>query len=530
MRPLTLAALSASLFLFTVGINVSRAQTSSGPHSCPIVQTPPTAGEDLIAQKNYKDAETLYRAAIAKNPQDPETHFGLTRALIGLDQVTAAIAEADEMQTKFPGTALALTAQSEAAYRAGRPDDAQQFALKAARANGCEGRALLAFTNVAELWGFYARSWNYIQHAHAVRPNDELIRREWIWLMPRSQRAAALEQYIQGSNHIADDDRKGYNNALDHLKAHRAGECHISSTTPSVTVPMQPIYGDHTSPEAFGLDVTYNGKRRRMQIDTGASGITLTASAAHSLGLVPEIHRKVGGVGDEGDASSYLTHVKSIKIGDVEFSDCMVEVLEKHGRLDDIDGLIGMDVFNQWLVTLDYQNIQLHLDRLPPRPGQKPNDEDDDTPHDPYTTAPELKDFSNTIRIGHQIMLPAEFEKKQTHFLIMDTGASITDVSPEMAREVGKLSGSDIEVYGISGKAKKVWESKQAKLHVANLMLPPDEYYVLDTTSLSHSNGFETSGLFGLPTLQRLSISIDYRDNLVRLKYDPKRDRQFFTR
>ena len=43
-------------------------------------------------------------------------------------------------------------------------------------------------------------------------------------------------------------------------------------------------------------------------------------------------------------------------------------------------------------------------------------------------------------------------------------------------------------------------------------------------TGLSHSNGFEISGLLGLPTLQRLTIKIDYRDNLLKLSYDPKKD------
>ena len=43
-----------------------------------------------------------------------------------------------------------------------------------------------------------------------------------------------------------------------------------------------------------------------------------------------------------------------------------------------------------------------------------------------------------------------------------------------------------------------------------------------DGSSLTRSAGVEISGLIGFPTLRQLVISIDYRDNLVHVVYDPK--------
>ena len=106
----------------------------------------------------------------------------------------------------------------------------------------------------------------------------------------------------------------------------------------------------------------------------------------------------------------------------------------------------------------------------------------------------------------------------------MDTGASVTSLSPEIARETGKLHGSEVQLSGLSGKVKRTYETKDVPLRVANLMLPPSVYYAFDITGISHNNGFEASGLLGLPTLQRLTIQIDYRDNLLKLSYDPKHD------
>jgi hypothetical protein len=44
-----------------------------------------------------------------------------------------------------------------------------------------------------------------------------------------------------------------------------------------------------------------------------------------------------------------------------------------------------------------------------------------------------------------------------------------------------------------------------------------------NSTTLSRSAGVEISGLIGFPTLRELVISIDYRDNLVKVVYDPKK-------
>ena len=220
----------------------------------------------------------------------------------------------------------------------------------------------------------------------------------------------------------------------------------------------------------------------------------------------------------------------------MEISDCMVEVIAK-SKLD-VDGLIGMDVFSHWLVTLDYQNAQVQLSPLPARPGSKAVKLESDplpggigdeeaVPHDPYI-APEMKDWTSVIRIGHQILLPARIKSGPTHYLIMDTGASTSSVSLPLAKEVGKLHGSETEFVGISGKVKKVYETDRMPLQVGNFMISPTQYYAYDITNISHGNGFETSGLFGLPTLQRLTIQIDYRDNLLKLTYDPAHDKQRF--
>jgi hypothetical protein len=81
---------------------------------------------------------------------------------------------------------------------------------------------------------------------------------------------------------------------------------------------------------------------------------------------------------------------------------------------------------------------------------------------------------------------------------------------------------------GISGEVKKVYRIDSASLQFGSLALPPTSFSVFDITTVSHDTGAEISGFIGLPTLSRLTISIDYRDNLMQMKYDPKHDFQRF--
>ena len=68
--------------------------------------------------------------------------------------------------------------------------------------------------------------------------------------------------------------------------------------------------------------------------------------------------------GAKANKAAYTTFADDIKIGSLEFKDCAVEVMDK-GNVADSDGLIGMDVFSRFLVTLDYPMRKLLLAPLP---------------------------------------------------------------------------------------------------------------------------------------------------------------------
>src|SRR5437588_4238907 len=96
----------------------------------------------------------------------------------------------------------------------------------------------------------------------------------------------------------------------------------------------------------------------------------------------------------------------SFILGDLEFQNCYVEVIEK-GSVMGEDGLIGTDVFSDFLIDLDLRHSRLKLSQLPTRPDAAASSTAGEAGsesrrfHDRYV-APEMKAFTPVFRFGHQ--------------------------------------------------------------------------------------------------------------------------------
>ena len=111
--------------------------------------------------------------------------------------------------------------------------------------------------------------------------------------------------------------------------------------------------------------------RAHLQIDTGAGGLVISRSVANHAGLKAFSQNEVAGIGDEGLRAGDTAYADSIRIGNLEFQNCQVQVMDKGNLPGDVNGLIGMNVFSRFLVTLDYPMRKLLLEPLPPRPSEQ---------------------------------------------------------------------------------------------------------------------------------------------------------------
>ena len=528
--------------------------------ACPVAQaTKPSEARAAYLSSHYDQAVTLYQAQLAQTPNDPAATAGLVQALLREQKWQDAEQAAQKALAAQPNNGVLLTALGDAQLRGGEPWTATETLRAAMKADPCNPRVHLLFFHLAEIESMYATALSEARVAHQLDPHDPEIWNAWIWTLPPAERRSELEAYLASPTGDDPDDIRHMQEMLAFMKA--AAElprkpCRLVSTQTSTQIPFAYLYYDANRIKAFGLDVKLNGSTARLQIDTGAGGILISRSVAQRAGLKAVSQTEMGGIGSKGFQAGYTAYADSIQIGGLEFQNCAVRVLDSRNVVDE-DGLIGMDVFSQFLVTLDYPMRKLGLDPLPPRPGEAvtaPSLKSDQSgnagdqadadsegaekkpgqptaqapkPHGPYDryVAPEMKDWTTVYRVGHQLLLPVNMNKKVTKLFMLDTGAWATIVAPDAAREVTKVSNSDgdLQARGISGTVKQTYFANDITFYFAHLGQRDEQVPSFDTSNISKGAGMEISGFIGANTIYLTTLKIDYRDGLIHFDYTANR-------
>jgi len=271
-----------------------------------------------------------------------------------------------------------------------------------------------------------------------------------------------------------------------------------------------------------------NGAPSTLLLDTGASGVLISQRIAEKAGVEKVTDAHFSGIGDKQSVPGYLGYAKSLVIGDFEFHDCYVDVIDKNFN-ENSDGLLGANVFAHFMVELDFPNQKLRISPLPVDPAvgaEKASlDSNGDTaaqPHDRYIS-PDMKDFFLAYLDGHQLMIPTKLNDQAPFLFIMDTGSQSTLISLDAARKIGKVSESNGQLRGIGGVVEKTYRTSFVHLQFASFRQRLDSMYCLDLTNWSNRNGIELSGFFGFGLLSMMDMKIDYRDAMISLKFDAKK-------
>lgn len=499
------------------------------------------------AEKAYLDgnmgqAESLYREALTKSPHDATAVAGLTRTLLREQKVDEASTTISAELAAAPDSIPLLVAKAEVQYRRGKVAEAAGTADQAFRTDPCNARLYLLRARIFRLNSMYASERRAIGFAHSLDPTDFEIRRVWLGTLPLTQRIDQQKAFLAVPENATGEERekleKGLKN-LEYFSTMSPKSCHVASAVTSTEIALAPIEraGNSRQIRSWGLHLQFNNTDATLGVDTGASGIIINRAIAEKAGLKAGARTQISGVGDQGAQGAYKAQVDSIRIGALEFKDCTVEVTDRKDILG-MDGLIGTDVFSSYLVTLDYPMRKFLLSPLPPRPSE--NGEaaaslnvggteqaaagasgESSEPQDRYL-APTMKDYFPVFRSGHLLIVPVTLNGKETRLFMVDTGAFSTAISPEAARAVTKVHGGDAgTVRGMSGDVAKVQFSEAIDFRFAGIEQQNNDLVTFDTVGMSRSAGVELSGFLGSTLLRQLTISIDYRDGLVKFDYDP---------
>lgn len=510
----------------------------------------------------FDEAIEKYRSVLQQDPKSGDAYAGVSRCLLKQQKIPEALETAKKGVAEAPDSPSAHTALGEVLFRQGDLHEADVEWVKAANAPHPDARALLGIARLEEAMSLYAKAKHSIDRAHQLDPDDPEIRRYWLSTLRRADQIRELEQYLAKATN--DDERIHYalERRLDLLKAREqqpSRSCKLASDVRHTETPLERMLIDANHIHGYGLRVAVNGQNTRLLLDTGASGLLINKKTAQKAGVKPIVQTRLEGIGDKGPVGGFVGYADSIKVGGLEFRNCLVEVSEKRSVVDD-DGLIGADVFSHFLVTLDFPNEKLFLSELPKRPDEPesktvsldtgdpddpatgPEDRESDQPSRPEpdgksaaTTsapataapkdryvAPEMRSYTPVFRFGHELLIPTKIGDIAPKLFLIDTGAVSNLISSGAAKEVTRVRDDpNIRLRGISGSVKDVKRADKVVIQFGHFRQENEDLISFDLTRISHSTGTEVSGLLGFTMLRMLTMKIDYRDGLVDFDYKP---------
>jgi tetratricopeptide (TPR) repeat protein len=488
----------------------------------------------LYRTGKFDEAAAAYNAAISVGGPDLVlAYIGLARVYLRQDKVSEAFSAANSAVALMPGKTPAITALGEVYFRQGKMKLAEDSFLNPQKVCDIDARSYLGMAKLYRATSNYKRERNAIIQAYKLDPDDPDIERVYMGALSHAEQIKFLQDYLSRETNDDVEDRAALERGLAVLKDEAQGTgrgCRITSSLTATEAPLELLLEDPKHIRGYGLKIKVNGVPAKLVLDTGSGGIVIDKRIAEKAGVKKVADVSVGGIGDKGAAAGYIGFATSIQVGDLRFEGCYVQVLSRRSVLGD-DGLIGADVFENYLVDSDFPDAKLKLSGLPAYPDASPKDaqpqaslksdpEQSDNAHDRYV-APEMKKYTAIFRFDHMLLVPTSVNNSPATLFAIDTGAFGNTITPEAAKQVAKINRDDnLQVEGINGQVKNVYTST-VTLKFAHFKREREELTTFGLDNTSHALGTEVSGLLGFNMLYFLDIKIDYRDGLVDFTYVP---------
>ena len=237
-------------------------------------------------------------------------------------------------------------------------------------------------------------------------------------------------------------------------------------------------------------------------LDTGAGTSLLSTELAQRLGIDEGESKEARGAG--GKVQVILSQVKSLVIGAAILEDIQIAITDLTGVGSalgtKIEGDIGYNFLKTFRVTIDYQTQVLRL-----------------------TQGEESSQSPNMQKVKFKLASPAKplilvstYVNSQGPFqFAVDTGASTTVISPEVAQEL-RIESVAISPMTAGGGNVKASAGRVASLAVGTATHEDVAVVVSDfLVSLSGIVGAQLDGIVGYNYLKNFTVTIDYpRDTL----------------
>jgi len=422
--------------------------------------------------------------------------------------------------TEAPESAAAHEFAGEVLFRRGDFAQAESEFQRATKLDDNFALAWLGLARIARCASRHKTADQYLRRAHELDPKDMTIFHDWAMALRGPKHLEAIEKYATLLDLARDADQlQDLRQYLQLYKALDGRKIMVRASPYERTVlPLAQLISYSNHMRTFGMEILVNGVKLKLVLDTGAGGIVIQRHAAERAGIVRLSDATFRGIGNNAKRpGGYNGIAERVRIGDLELRDALVKVVDQDFTSQ--DGLIGSNIFAEFLVTLDFAAGQL---RLSPLPGYRP---DDDELQDGAVPAG-MEKFAHVFRFGHMLLIPTRVSGSRPVLFLIDTGSARTLISYDMAAEVTKLNRDDqLRLNGINGRVSDVYKTGDLFLEFAGFRQKSLGMTAFDLWENSRNLGTEVSGLFGLPLLEMFTLTIDYRDGLVNFDYKEREPR-----
>lgn len=458
----------------------------------------------LLREGDFHGAAAAFETMRASRPS-PELYAGLVQSFLKLDDVKSAEDYSRKGLEAFPQSALAHATRGDAYFRRGLLAEAENEYKSALQIDEACARAWLGRGKIESVKARRSQAKASVTRAHELDADDGDALYEWAIRQPYPESVAALEKHL--ADFHSDPELEGHERDYKELLRALAGRP-VWILNPEVTRSQLKldtlISGPGLGTRGYGLRVRFNDRAAvTLLLDTGASGITITRKFAEKIGARRLSDAAISGVGKTGATHGYQAWVDKVSIGNLDFHDCFVHVAPD--SVAGLDGVVGSDVFENFLVIVDFPAHKLLLEPLPPP----------SSPDGPHTdsAAP-----TPAFAFGHLLLLETRVGERNGGLFVIDSGANLTNIAPEAARRMAEMRPLHNTVIGLSGGVNSSFVGDDVTLQFAGMRRSDQRIITVDLHSVSKNVGTEVSGLIGFNTLESMKLVIDYRDGLVRFE------------
>jgi tetratricopeptide (TPR) repeat protein len=480
---------------------------------------------------DFSNAEKLYRQDLAQDPDSGEAFAGLVRSLLDERKLVDAEQTARAVLQTVPQSAAVQAANGDLLFRQGKIEAAESAYRRSLALDEKLARGWFGLARVAQISSNNRSAKRAVFRAHELDPADPDVYESWADRLPPNERRKAIEHLVDHSGHLDPERLNSLQSRLAWLMVLGNNTAwKLVSTTNSAKLKLDRVLTKGRMEDAFGgmatprvaavtLRVQLNHKKSvSLLVDSGSTGIVLHRNVAAKAEIRQVFEIATQGIGDERASNGYLGWAREVKIGPIEFENVPVTVLEGDFA-EAADGLIGIDAFEHFLITLDIKKRELVLGPLPALPADY---RDEEGVSDRYI-APEMNGYVPVLHIGPHIFVVTSIDQQPSGLFFLDTGAFDSQVDSDYVPKDKLTAAPNLTVRGLSGRVTEVYYANQVRIQFGRFVQENFRIIAISMQKLSQSEGIGLTGILGFPLLSQFRLSVDYRDGLVNFDYNNRK-------